>query len=279
MSINCHYYQTDSDTSARFKHHRFYDFRSLDARYQLHSNAFTDDWSIQTWGTAPAPSRPVRMQRIAQNVNIRHEKAKDSNSYLSLRASRTKDSYNTAEIEFKQQNILHASIRVRARVRGAAGACAGIFTYRDDSCESDIEMLTSDPTNRIHYTNQPGTDSNGEEMPDASTNMTLPGGARWTDWNDHRLDWTPETSAWYVNGALATTKTYSIPKKASSVILNMWGDGGSWTGDMDVGASADLQVQWIEMVFNTTDIVPRSNKFTSQRDVVCLVDKVRRGRR
>ena len=58
-------------------------------------------------------------------------------------------------------------------------------------------------------------------MPDASSVVSLPGGATWTEWNDHRLDWTPEMSAWYINGELAITKTYSVPKRPSSIILNM----------------------------------------------------------
>lgn len=46
-------------------------------------------------------------------------------------------------------------------------------------------------------------------------------GAVWSEWNDHRLDWTPDLSAWYLNGELAETKTYGVPRSPSSVILNM----------------------------------------------------------
>lgn len=106
-------------------------------------------------------------------------------------------------------------------MRGGSGACAGIFTYFDDDNESDIEILTRDETNHIRYTNQPGLDDAGNEIPEASTDAVMKNGAVWTEWNDHRLDWTPELSAWYVNGEQAVTKTYGIPKNPSSVILNM----------------------------------------------------------
>ena len=52
--------------------------------------------------------------------------------------------------------------------------------------------------------------------------------------------------------ALRATNTYSVPRRPSYLVLNMWSDGGEWSGDMDVGGSAELQIQWIEMVFNTS---------------------------
>lgn len=46
--------------------------------------------------------------------------------------------------------------------------------------------------------------------------------------------------------------TYGVPKKPSSLTLNVWSDGGIWSGNMSVGDEAYLQVQWVEMVFNTS---------------------------
>lgn len=144
-----------------------------------------------------------------------------SATHLVLRAYRNKDFVSAGEIDSKLANIFHASIRVRARVRGDSGACAGIFTYFDNDNESDIEILTRDPTNHIRYTNQPGLDSDGNVIPEASSDVEMQNGAVWTDWNDHRLDWTPDLSSWYLNGEQAVTKTYGIPKNPSSVILNL----------------------------------------------------------
>jgi hypothetical protein len=44
---------------------------------------------------------------------------------------------------------MHASIRIRAKVVGSKGACAGMFTYFDDDNESDIEILTKENDDRI----------------------------------------------------------------------------------------------------------------------------------
>lgn len=87
-------------------------------------------------------------------------------------------------------------------------------------------------------------------MPQASLKVAqLPS---WRDWQEHRIDWLPTRSNWYLDGALHATNTYSVPRRPSYLVLNMWSDGGEWSGDMDVGGSAELQIQWIEMVFNTS---------------------------
>ncbi|KAL4863178.1 hypothetical protein BDV12DRAFT_189852 [Aspergillus spectabilis] len=257
---------------ATYAHRIFHDFRALNkCRYSgepanitndeasaaapvqsgyLTSDAFVNDFGIQTWGSPVSEDSPVRKLHSNQNVYI--ERSEDgSSTHLTLRAYRNEDFISTAEVESKVHNIFHASIRVRARVRGDAGTCAGIFTYYDDDNESDIEILTRDPTNHIRYTNQPGLDEDGNEIPGASTDAVMAGGAVWTDWNEHRLDWTDERSSWYLNGELAHTKTHGIPSEPSTFILNMWGDGGEWTGDMEIGSAAYLDIEWIEILYNT----------------------------
>ncbi|KAL4959670.1 glycoside hydrolase family 16 protein [Aspergillus stella-maris] len=215
----------------------------------LTSDSFVNDFGIQVWGTEVTEDTPIRKLNSNQNVYI--ETDEDGSTHLVLRAYRNENFISSAEVESKLSNIYHASIRVRARVRGDAGTCAGIFTYYDDNNESDIEILTRDPTNHIRYTNQPGLDDEGNEIPGASTDAVMGGGAVWTDWNDHRLDWTAELSSWYLNGELVHTKTYGIPSVPSTFILNMWGDGGVWTGDMAIGAAAYLDIQSIEVLYNT----------------------------
>jgi hypothetical protein len=96
-----------------------------------------------------------------------------------------------------------------------------MFTVLNDSTESDIEILTRDPPNYIRYTNQPSVDAEGEVIPGAETDATLPDSAVWTDWNTHRIDWTPRISAWYVNDIFLANKTYGIPKSPSYLTLNM----------------------------------------------------------
>jgi hypothetical protein len=117
--------------------------------------------------------------------------------------------------------MLHASIRAYARVRGDSGAVAGMFTYLNDTNESDIEMLTKDPASQIHYTNQPGTANNGVPAVSSGATVQLPNGGVQSDWTVHRLDWLPNLSAWYANDTLLANTTLNVPQLASNLIFNM----------------------------------------------------------
>ncbi|KAL4863692.1 hypothetical protein BDV12DRAFT_177194 [Aspergillus spectabilis] len=262
---------TPGSSQIIYNYRMFHDFRGVDApttepprinndaesaaatvqQGYLTDALFSNDWRVQTWGSPASAVAPYRKQYSNGNVYIQRDAA-SGQSHLILRATRNDNFVSSGEIDTKLSNILHASINVRARVRGDAGACAGIFTYFNGENESDIEILTRDPTNIIRYTNQPGLDANGNEIPGASVAAEMLNGARWTDWHTHRLDWTPELSSWYLDGQLAHTKTYGIPRVPSTIILNMWGDGGPlWTGEMAIGAAAYLEIEYIEIYYNT----------------------------
>ncbi len=273
-SPECDCYVTNGRSSAFFQYHRFYDFRDVgtDSIYDhepanvtspqsngdepgqqgyLNSTAFAKDWKIQNWGhEREGPNYPVTVQMSPQNVFILRNPEESSTSHLTLRSYRAKHFTSTAELEGLQRNLLHASIRFHARVRGATGVVAGMFTYLNDSQESDIEILTRDPPNRIRYTNQPSVGSDGWDVPGASSEVELPAPIVWTDWVTHRLDWTPNMSSWYADGQWLLDKEYGVPRLPSYLVLNLWSNGGDWSGNMSLGSAAYLDIQWIDMVFN-----------------------------
>jgi beta-glucanase (GH16 family) len=160
-----------------------------------------------------------------------------------------------------------------------------MFTYRDSSDpaevqEADIEILTRDPRNKIQYTNQPSDLPEVGEVLEATRNATIPGDRKWSDWAVHRLDWTSERSTWYVDGEEAANIEFQVPRDAASINFNAWGDGGSWSGNMSVGGEASLQIQWIEVLYNTTttrkrDLLRMSSKSEpkARNCVVCGVDQ------
>ena len=150
--------------------------------------------------------------------------------------------------------MLHASIRLSARVTGSPGACAGLFLYQSDSQESDIEILTSGETGVFHATNQPGGDAGATKVVGIPASNSASGSSNgtWSDWNEYRLDWVPGSSTWYVNGQLVDTKTVNVPTVGMLFSINLWSNGGEWTGSMPVGNAARLDVRWIEMVYNQT---------------------------
>jgi len=178
-------------------------------------------------------------------------------TYLTLRTHRLPDFQSAAEIDTREGNFQYLSLRMLARITGSPGACAGIFTYlaNDDPNkvqEADIEILTSGPRNMVQYTNQPSDSDSGHPLDRATRNATNPGSRDWTLWNTYRYDWTPETSAWYVNGESVANISFQVPRDPTQVILNMWSDGGAWTGNMTDYDQAYFQVQWLQMVYNTS---------------------------
>lgn len=175
-------------------------------------------------------------------------------------------------MDYTEQNVTHASIRVLARVNGAAGAVAGFFTYHDDDAESDIEILTRDPDRYVHFSNQPTTGSSRVAIPGSTYNVSIAAHGQRADWNVYRLDWLPEQCAWYINGVQSATTKVNVPGASSMITLNMWSNGAAWAGNMKEGDEAFLQVQWIEMVFNTSSQAESS--LDNSKPVVCTIDKV-----
>ncbi|KAF8540255.1 concanavalin A-like lectin/glucanase domain-containing protein [Trichophaea hybrida] len=247
----------------------------------ISSKEWTSSWSILDWGKRKSNITKYRMWNSFSNVFIdkNTDGSNGATTKLVLRTKRFSEFQSSAEIENAQKNMLYASTRIRLRVTGDSGAVAGMFYYRDDTNESDIEILTRDKHSVIHYTNQPGLDKDGNEIKDASTVIDH-AGIKWTDWHTHRIDWVEGKSSWYIDGKHIVDKTYGVPTMPAVFILNFWSDGGIWSGEMAENREARMEIEWVEIVFNTSDsgLPSRSTaKFrrsTSRLDckVECTVD-------
>lgn len=303
---NCHCYWTNESTATYFSHHQFFDFRSLGQYVNVpkpldsfagnaNANAtsayfsslgFGNAWDLQSWNNTALMAlnktdindATVPMVNSPNNIYIERDDPRNSQSatHLTLRTVRHATFQSAAEIESASQGFQFLSVRMQARTRGRAGAVTAMFTYRPPPTplqtqlvqEADLEILTRDPPAYVQYTNQPSWNSTGD-IPQSTRNATLPGGMRWTDWADYRMDWTPGSTAWYVNGQLASRITFQAPRDPSQVIFNSWSDGGSWSGNMSVGDQAFLQIRWIDVVYNSTD--PGAGK-SGRCQNVCSID-------
>ncbi|RPA91790.1 hypothetical protein L873DRAFT_268725 [Choiromyces venosus 120613-1] len=90
----------------------------------IKSDQFTNHWSIEDWGKDPTSDFPIRMQNSRSNVYLVSADSRNASSKLVMRTHRFDDFHSSAEMESIAQNILYASIRIHARVYGAAGAVA-----------------------------------------------------------------------------------------------------------------------------------------------------------
>ncbi|ORY15546.1 concanavalin A-like lectin/glucanase domain-containing protein [Clohesyomyces aquaticus] len=297
-SQNCSCYVIESgansNTPEYFQYYRFFDFRNFADKAgqftktppavndsasaglkpvwdkdQLTTDAWNVDWGIQNWSKPATSDFPTPMANSPANVYIlQNEDSNDPFTFLTLRTNRLDDSQTAAEIENEQKNVMHCSMRMLARVKGSKGAVAGFFTFFDDTNESDIEILTDDPTHKIRYTNQPAVDKKGNEVQSAS--VAPDNLAPWDEWQTHRIDWLDKNSYWFLNDKQVAANTYSVPRKPSGVVINMWSDGGEWSGNMSVGDSAEFQIQWIELAFNTSGPVGGPGGGNKKREALDL---------
>ncbi|KAJ6787974.1 hypothetical protein PWT90_07080 [Aphanocladium album] len=292
---SCGCFVSNGTNSGYYAKHAFFDFRQQ-AKYAgvpdvvqdaasvasapvssdfFKTDAWTGFWDIQTWdnnkgaasdknkNTGLSKDATVYMINSASNIYIERASNDSDATFLTMRTKRLQDFQTAAEFQTPGSSYQFLSLRMLARTVGAPGAVTAMFTYlgSDDPAkvqEADIEILTRDPRSVIQYTNQPSDLPDKGEIAEATRNATLPGGVAWSDWAVHRLDWTPERSVWYVDGHEVASIAFQVPRDPSSVNFNSWSDGGSWSGNMTVGDEASLQIQWIEMLYNSTDTGKRS---------------------
>ena len=307
----CECYLTNGTKASFFETHRFLDFRNLEKHANVPptisksndsgsapvTSAYftTDEWTdtfwVQNWNNSHVTREDATVLMVNSPNNVYIESNLDlhasSQTWLTLRTQRLKDFQTAAEIESVAPGFQYLSVRMLARTIGSPGAVTALFTYRGadklaDVQESDLEVRTMDPPNTIQYTNQPSYTEDGDEIPNATKNVTLPDGhPNWTEWAVHRLDWTPKETIWYVDGTEVAHISFQTPRDPSKVILNAWSDGGEWSGNMTVDHAAYLQIQWLEMVYNATDENPAKKKRDDDDDddeegscdVVCSIDE------
>lgn len=303
----CNCYLTNTSSHDVFSSHKYFDFRSmsryvnvpkpledptLDSLANVSSSYFASQdwkryWEIQSWNNSAnlnstmGNDATVLMVNSLNNVyfEANRDARASSQTYLTLRTVRHAGFQSAAEFDSLSGDYHYLSMRMLARTRGAGGAVTAMFTYRSGDAassvqEADLEIRTSDPQNVIQYTNQPALhNSTG-----STRNITLPGQQIWSDWQYHRIDWTPGTSTWFVNGQMVSRITSQAPRDPSRILFNAWSDGGSWSGTMSPGSEAYLQIQWIDMVFNNTDTSLGANPAAAHGARcanVCSIDQTR----
>jgi len=146
-----------------------------------------------------------------------------------------------------------------------------MFSYCDDESETDIEILTHDPISQVRYSNQPTANpETGAAIAGATANESIPS-SNWEQWNVHRLDWLPEQTAKWADGVRLQTSTVNVQNATagSQVFLDMWSNGGTWSGSMAVSGRAVMEVQWIEMAYNVS-----GGSASEQGATVCNIDEV-----
>ena len=157
------------------------------------------------------------------------------------------------EVHTVENRILHCSVRTVAKFSNIPGVCHGIFFYKNDNAEIDIEYITdpcslSNPGNgqppAMLYTNQP-RHASGKPTPGLGDAPKDVGVA-----HEYRLDWTAEATKFYVDGELQARLVENVPTVPGCFVWNNWcnGDKG-WTGGPPT-EDASLDILKITMYYN-----------------------------
>ena len=147
---------------------------------------------------------------------------------------------------YSKTSMLYGSFRMSAKITGDAGAVAGFFVYLDADNEADIELLTNEASDQIHYTTHDnGGNTGGTANPTLNTTFS---GTR-SDFNTYRFDWISSKVSFIINSDPPKTLTSAVPTKPCTLDLNMWSCGDGWGGAMAAGQSAVMEVQWIEALY------------------------------
>ncbi|OCT54236.1 glycoside hydrolase family 16 protein [Cladophialophora carrionii] len=161
-----------------------------------------------------------------------------------------------AEITTVDQNILYASVRTKAIFCQEPGTIHGLFFYKSDTQETDIEYLT-DPSSLSNpgpgvsvpmwYTNQavdPQNMAKTYQTGNAPTDCT-------TNVHEYRLDWTKDFTAFYIDGVLQKKFWVNIPSVPGTWVWNNWANGDrGWSAGPPVRDNG-FRIQSITMYYNT----------------------------
>lgn len=138
-----------------------------------------------------------------------------------------------AEIFTKEDNIRYASVRTKAIFSRVLGTCHGLFFYKNDTQETDIEYLT-DPASSgnngeghtipLWYSNQ----ANATDKEPTHISRDPPGhppADPTTSVHEHRIDWTPTYTEYFFDGRPRARFTSDVPPQPGHWVWNNWANG------------------------------------------------------
>lgn len=178
-----------------------------------------------------------------------------SGGFLNLRVpgGQRKSPLKCGEVQTVTEDILYASVRTDAAFPTVPGTCCGIFFFRSDNGELDIEWL-SDPKSLsnddpgkalpIHYTNQPLVPG------DKPTYVKGPAPKDVTAVHQYRIDWIPGRGQYFIDGVLQKTLTENVPSEPGAWMWNNWANGDNGWSVGPPATDSIMKIKRIEMYYN-----------------------------
>ncbi|KAI5283600.1 hypothetical protein KEM52_003296, partial [Ascosphaera acerosa] len=130
-----------------------------------------------------------------------------------------------------------------------------MLVLQDDENEIDIEILSREfkpDQYMVHYTVHPALDLQGNLIRNATEIITFKGDHPTQYFARHRFDWTEKEVRFYQETELVHTNVARVPETPGQVHLNLWADGGPWSGSPST-TDVYLLVKNIIVYHNTTE--------------------------
>ena len=238
---NCGCYQTSAGDY--FSTYQFLDFRN---GKPSNFDTFFTYLNVDNYG-------PLDIKNTMSSANVAF-----TNGAMSLTTRNDGSGAQQSADMYSNPSMLYGSFRMHAQITGSPGAVAGFFTYLDNYNEQDIEILTNEAENQIHYTTH---DNGGAGNGNPTVNTTM--SASRSEYVTYRLDWIPGKSSFYTGNDPVKVLTDAVPTSPCTLNMNMWSAGTGWGGAMAEGKSAVMNVQWIEAVYDDASAPSRVRRARS----------------
>lgn len=232
------------------------DFSQLSTSQWLNSA----DWSI----VETVHEATVDLNYTSNNVAL-------SNGKLQLTCSAYNSSANdgilSGEITTTRQDIFRGSFRASYSVLSLSpGSVSGFFFYANDTQEIDIEVQTKMNNQTVHFANQP----------DENAYTYLPNNGVVGQIHNYRFDWLENETRFYLDSVPAGSFSEEVPVVNGTINLNMWGNGGPFSGPQTPTTDNVMSISNISLYFNSSS-KSMSRKWekacaAASNRTVCLVD-------
>ncbi|OLN85818.1 hypothetical protein CCHL11_09221 [Colletotrichum chlorophyti] len=156
------------------------------------------------------------------------------------------------EVVTTVNNIKYASVRTVAVFTENPGVCNGIFFYKSDKQETDIEWL-SDPASQSNAGNRQvwfaNQDNNGDRR--KTWKSAQPPANPTSTEHEYRLDWIPGMTRFFIDGVQKWNTTKDVPSVSGPWVWNNWADGDKgWSVGPPV-KDAVFKIKEIDIYYNT----------------------------
>ncbi|TFK84527.1 glycoside hydrolase family 16 protein [Polyporus arcularius HHB13444] len=151
-------------------------------------------------------------------------------------------------------NILYGTFKTVAITSPVPGVCHGFFTYKNDSQETDIEILTAFYTTGNDHV-RPGlqlTNQNTSNDHSRNTHLAVPYPADPTEAeHEYKIVWSQNETQQFFDGALIGTLETNVPSVPSYFVWNSWSSGNDKWSAGPPTEDAILRIKSIELEYET----------------------------